>query len=101
MKASLAVYYLSALLTPEEVGIPKAGGGDDSGLISSVLNPVYFWAGVVATIVIIVAGFIYATASGEAAKLTRAKNAILGACIGLALILGAFVITNFVIGAVK
>ena len=65
---------------------------------NDILYPVYFWAGIVAVIVIIIAGFFYVTSQGEAQNVVRAKNAILGAIIGLAIIMGAFVITKFVVG---
>lgn len=92
---------VAALVTADDLKIPKANGGNDAGLISGVLNPIYFWAGVVAVIVITVAGFMYVVSAGDPAKVSRSKNAIVGACVGLILTLGAFVITNFVIGAVK
>ena len=82
-----------------QINIPKPGGGNDAGIIKSVLMPVYFWAGVVAVIVIIVAGFMYTISGGDPAKLTRAKNAILGAVIGLVVVLLAFGITSIVLGA--
>ena len=72
--------------------------GDGKGLISGVLMPVYFWAGVLAVIVIIIAGFIFTTSHGDPSLITRAKNAIIGAIIGLVVIILAFVITNIVVG---
>lgn len=88
-------YLFGALINADEVGIPKA---TESGLLQNILNPVYFWAGAIAVIVIIIGGFMYVTSSGDASRVTRAKNAIIAACLGLIIILTAFVITNFVIG---
>lgn len=67
-------------------------------LVQNVLNIAYTWAGIICVIVIIVAGFYYVTSNGNAQTITKAKNAILGAVIGLVIILLAFAITNFVIG---
>jgi Ni,Fe-hydrogenase I cytochrome b subunit len=92
---------LAALVDASNLGIPKPNGGSDSGFIASVLLPVYFWAGVVAVIVIVVAGFMYTTSGGDPSKLTRAKNAILGAVIGLIFVLMAFVVTSIVLGTFK
>lgn len=89
---------MSALVTGSEIGVTPPSGGDESGLIKSILFPVYFWAGTVAVIIIVVAGFMYTTSGGDPAKLTRAKNAILGAVIGLVVILSAFGITSVVLG---
>lgn len=90
--------FLAALVTGSEIGITPPGGGDESGLIKNVLFPVYFWAGTIAVIIIVVAGFMYTTSGGDPAKLTRAKNAILGAVIGLVVVLTAFGITSIVLG---
>lgn len=80
-------------------GIGFTGITSEGNFLSNLLNTVYFWAGIIAVIVIVVAGFIYVTSQGEASKVAQAKNAILGSVIGLIVIALAFVITNFVIGA--
>ena len=87
---------------------PLLGGAKDIGFtgpttasnttIANVLYPVYFWAGVAAVIVIVVAGFFFVSSHGDPALVTRAKSAIMGAVIGLAVIFLAFSITAIVIG---
>ncbi len=67
-------------------------------VLQNGLNLAYFVAGIIAIIVIIVAGIMYATSSGESASITKAKNLILFSVIGLAVIFAAFAVTNFVIG---
>jgi len=67
-------------------------------LLQNTLNLVYYIAGIVAVVVIVVAGIMYATSLGDSGRVTRAKNMILYAVIGLAVLLAAFAITNFVIG---
>ncbi len=94
-------YYTAALINATNVGIPKPNDGSDKGLLNSILLPVYFWAAVVATIVIVVGGFMYTTSSGDPAKVSRAKNAILGAVVGLIFVITAFTITSIVMEAVK
>ena len=76
-------------------GLPKASEGD---VIKAILNIVYFLMGVIAVIVIIIAGLRYTTSNGTPAQITAAKNQILYAIIGIIVILSAFAITNFVIG---
>jgi hypothetical protein len=49
-------------------------------------------------IVIIVAGYLYVTSSGDPSNVKRGKEALLGAVIGLVMILMAFSITQFVLG---
>ena len=67
-------------------------------LLNNVLNTVYLVGGMLAVIVIIVAGYFYVTSSGNATTVEKAKNAILYSVIGLVIILLAFVVTWFVIG---
>lgn len=95
-------YYLlqfAALISKSEINLP--GPTSDRGLIKSVLLPVYFWAGVLAVVIIIVSGFLYVTSNGSAQQVTRAKNAIIGAVVGLVVVLMAFGITTMVLGAVS
>jgi Ni,Fe-hydrogenase I cytochrome b subunit len=90
---------LAALITSSEINFngPKSEGN----IMNGILMTAYFWAAVLAVVVIIVAGFFYATSQGDQGRVTRAKNAILGAVVGLVLILVAFVITRIVLGAFK
>jgi len=62
--------------------------------------PIYYWAGAIAVIVIIAAGFFYVTSNGNPQQVTRAKNAILGAVVGLIVVLLAFTITAIVLGGI-
>lgn len=82
----------------DEVGIPTIG---KDTVIKGILNGVYFWAGVVAVVVIVAAGFFYVTSNGNAQQVARAKNAILGSVIGLVVVMMAFAITSIVLRGVK
>lgn len=70
----------------------------DDAQLASILGTVYTWAGIIAVIIIVIAGFMYVTSSGDASKVKRAKDAILYAVIGLVVVILAFVITQFVLG---
>lgn len=74
------------------------GPKNADGVLISILNTVYFWAGIVAVIMIIVGGFFYVTANGEQAKITKAKNTVLYSVVGLIIILSAATITQFILG---
>lgn len=67
-------------------------------LLANILNMAYYIGGSVAVIVIVFAGIMYVASAGDAGRITRAKNMILYAVVGLIVILAAFAITNFVIG---
>jgi len=68
--------------------------------IKRVLETVYIWVGIVAVIVIIIAGVMYMMSMGSSEKTQKAKNAIMYALIGLVVTLMAFAITEFAIGAI-
>lgn len=96
-KLQIILTHLAQYLgTPEELGIPDKSA--DGASLNSILNVVYMLAGIIAVIVIIVAGILYTTSGGDSGKVTRAKDAILYSVIGLIVIASAFAITNFVIG---
>lgn len=93
-------------------GTPGAGRGDVSSLaecsiseskdtlmstIAKIINVALGVLGIVAVIVIIYGGFTYVTSSGDAAKITKAKNTIIYGVIGLIVSLLAFAIVNFVL----
>lgn len=88
---------LYAALNAKEMGINT--NLNEATVVKNTLNAVYFWAAAIAVIVIIVAGFYYVTSNNNSAQITRAKNAILGAVVGLIVIMSAYMITEFMIKA--
>jgi len=81
-----------------QVNIPT-GGADD--LLTNGLNLVYFLAGAVSVIVIIVAGIMYTTSNGDAGRVAKAKNLLTYSIVGLVVVLLAFTITSIVMGSFK
>ena len=73
---------------------------DATNTIKNILNTVYLYVGIIATIVIIIGGVFYITSQGDAGKIARAKSTIIYAAIGLVITLLAFAITTFVTGAI-
>ena len=82
-------------LNADQLNIPKVGADQ---AMTSILNTAYLWGGIIAVIVIIIAGYVFVTSAGDAAGVKRAKNAIFYSAVGLIVIIMAFTITNFVIG---
>lgn len=66
-------------------------------IIKNVINVMLYAAGIIAVIMIIIGGINYAISSGDNAKVTSAKNAILYAVVGLIIAALAYAIVNFVI----
>jgi len=84
-------------INPNSIGIADPVKNANTAL-AGVLTTVYTWAGIICVIVIIAAGFLYTTSAANASTTKRAKDAIIGAVIGLVIIIMAFTITQFVIG---
>jgi len=80
------------------INIPKDNAND---VLAGVLNGVYFTAGAVAVVVIILAGYSFTTSVYDPAKITQAKNALLYAVVGLIVIVIAFFVTQFIMGGFK
>lgn len=79
----------------------SGGQGELLKRVNKILNTVYFWSGIIATIVIIIAGIYYMTSRGNPQAIEKAKSALLYSVIGLIIVLSAAAITNFVIGVLK
>lgn len=93
------LFQFAALIDRGQIGL--TGPTSDKGLIKGILLPVYFWAGTLAVIVIVIAGFMYVLSSGNPQNVMRAKNAIIGAVVGLIIVLLAFGITNIVLKGIS
>lgn len=83
-------------LSANQLNIPKISANQ---VLANGLNVVYFAAGVIAVIVIIIAGFTFVTSGDNPTNVTKARNAILYAVIGIVVVVSAFVITQFIIGS--
>jgi hypothetical protein len=71
-------------------------GGTLIGYIANIIRWILGLLGTVFFIIIVLQGYLYMTSSGDASKTAAATGAITNAVIGLLIIMGAFLITNFV-----
>ena len=96
------IYYISAQLfkgtKPDDLGIPAEKNVNSQ--VASILNLVYAIAGIVAVIVIIIAGIQYSLSTGNSQKVSKAKDAIIYSMVGLVVVASAFAITNFILGRI-
>lgn len=101
----------SAELTPNQQAVCESIGSgkdcvetDDQGgtrvdsVIKTIVNLLGIVAGILAVIMIIVAGIKYITSSGDSSKITSAKNALVYALVGLVIVALSQVIVRFVLG---
>lgn len=96
-----------AQATPKDAaceGIKAAGGqcdtsqaqGNFQNIIRTVINILSIIVGAVSVIMIIIGGFRYVVSAGDSNAISGAKNTILYAVVGLAIVLFAQVIVAFV-----
>lgn len=76
------------------------GGSADGGKteVQNIVNLLLYVLGVIAVIVIVIAGIRYATSGGDANAVKGAKDTILYAVVGLIVAILAYAIVNFVLG---
>lgn len=86
----------------KKLDVPRITGEDQVGATAQVIinatNTALTFIGLLAMIGLIIAGFLYLTAGGNKERVDTAKGMIRNVIVGIALILLAFVVTNFVIG---
>lgn len=75
------------------------GQSDLFQIIGRIINIFLSFLGVILLIIIIYAGYLWMTAGGDAAKVEKAKLWIRNAIIGLAIIVSAYAITQFILKA--
>lgn len=80
-------------------GVITRAAGDESRFFASIANTAIVWAGIIAVIMIVVGGIYYTTSNGDPNKVTKAKNTIMYAVIGLVIAIVAAAIVNAALGA--
>ena len=75
---------------------------DNAGnMIKIVIDTLLFITGILSVIMIIVGGVLYTISSGDQANVTKARNTITYAVVGLIVSLAAFAIVNWVFASFK
>lgn len=83
-------------LQPVERGL-FLPSGDIRLIIARIINAVLGLLGIIAVVIIIYAGYVIMTAGGNEEKVTQGKRILVNAVIGLAIILSAFAIVQFIL----
>jgi len=78
---------------------PGLGTQDLVETITNIIQIILGFLGVIAIIIVLVAGFQWMTAAGNEEKVSQAKKMLGAGVIGLIIILAAYAITTFIIGA--
>ena len=75
------------------------GNTDPREIAARVINIILGFLGIIAVVLILVGGFMWMTAAGNDDKVASAKKVMISGVIGLVIVLAAFGIAKFVIGA--
>lgn len=67
------------------------------GVLNTVVTVLLWASGIISVIVIIVGGIMYSVAAGDPGKISKAKDTVLYAVIGLVVSILAYTIVNFVL----
>ncbi len=87
--------FAEIVIDPNEVHIPK-GAADDS-VLKEGLQILFGIAGSVAVLIIAISAFRIVISRGNAQDISKARDAIIYASIGLVVCLAAFMIVTFVV----
>ena len=79
-----------------ENNLPNTGATGFSGM--DIINYLLYAGGIVAVVMIIIAGVQMTTSAGDAAAVAKAKTTMTWAIVGLVVMILAYAIINFVIG---
>lgn len=89
-------FFAGLLGKADALGVPQNNDVD----IMKFVDLALWAAGIIAVIVVIIAGINYSLSSGDPSKTASAKNAILYSVIGLVIAASAIAITKYIIGKV-
>jgi len=99
--------FLSSLvfgISPIQAGALAAQGGNlptnlfgVAGIFTTISNIMMFIIGALSVLMLIIGGFRYVISGGDASAVTKAKNTILYAIVGLIVALLAYAAINFVL----
>ncbi|MBQ3294707.1 hypothetical protein IJG98_03235 [Candidatus Saccharibacteria bacterium] len=79
-------------------GLPQT---DVDATVVNIVNFLLYAAGLLAVVMIIVAGVKMTTSAGDAGAVAKAKSTIIYSVVGLVVVILAYAIVNFVIGAMN
>lgn len=96
----LSVCVLASIISGAIADIINNAASQGADFFISLANTAFLWAGIVAVIIIIMAGIQYITSTGDPGKVSQAKTIIMNAIIGLLIVVLAAAIVNLVLGAI-
>ena len=83
----------------ESIGTSLDVTGDLPTLVGAIINVLLSVLGIVFVLLVVYAGFLYLTSQGETKNVEKAKKLLTQSIIGLIIIVAAYAISSYVIGA--
>jgi len=80
-----------------ELGLSNTTVQDPRTMATNIVQFFMTFLGIIAVVIILLGGFKWMTAAGNEDKVAEAKKLLVAGMIGLAIIIAAYVIVNFVI----
>lgn len=77
----------------------QLGTRDPAGIVFTIVNTGLIFLGMVTVIIVIVAGFMWLLAAGTEEKITKAKDLLKGAVVGLIIVLMSYGLAQYVFTA--
>jgi len=87
-----------AILIPTGDNIPAASA---EYIVAGLLDGVFLIAGMIAVIAMIMAAYRFVTSNGDPSRVTKAKQGIVYAIVGLLFVLASFGLVRFFITAIS
>ena len=75
----------------------KLGNVDLKQAIGNIINIVLGFLGIITVILVLYGGFLWMTAAGNEEKVTQAKQLLMAGVIGLAIIIAAFGLAQYIL----
>ncbi len=89
--------------TAQEAGLKQYAQGEDGlqSLAGQIIGNLLSMVGVLFFILIVYGGVLWMTARGDEDQVTRGRNTIIAASIGIVVILASYALTSFVLSALQ
>ncbi len=86
----------------EATGNETYGSSNDiTTIIGNLIGVILSLTGIIFLVITVYAGVLYMTAAGEADKIKKAKGMLVSSLIGIVIIISAYALTSFIVGALS
>lgn len=92
----MRLHQIAQIIDENTINVPKPAATGDS--IQNIMAIVFTITAIISVLIITIAGFSYVLSGGDSNRISRAKDAIIYAIVGLVVSLLAYAIVEFVIG---